>query len=317
MRSNQLKIVGHRIVHGGPRLATPTVITTRVLRELQALEAYAPEHLPSEILLIREFGGRHPELVQVACFDTGFHRTLPRTTALLPIPRRYFEKGIRRYGFHGLSYEYLIGELARTAGEKAARGRVVLAHLGNGASMTATHDGRSVDTSMAFTPAAGLVMSTRAGDLDPGLAAFLAHTEGLTSDELYEMFHAQSGLLGISETTSDMRDLLERQAMDERAADAVEVFCLQARKFLGAYAAELGGLDTLVFSGGIGENAPEIRRRICQGLEFLGITLEQARNQANAPLISADQGQVAVRVIETDEALQIARLVKNHIKGNS
>jgi acetate kinase len=245
----------------------------------------------------------------VACFDTAFHDDLPRVARLLPIPRRYEAQGVRRYGFHGLSYAFLMGELARLAGEKAAQGRVILAHLGNGASLAAVRDGHSVDTSMSFTPTAGVPMSTRSGDLDPGLLWYLARTQKMTAKQFNEMVNFQSGLLGISETSSDMRDLLKHETQDVRAAEAVALFCYQAKKWIGAFAAALNGLDTLVFAGGIGENAPPVRARICEGLEFLGIALDEKRNAANAGVISTAAGRVAVRVIHTDEELMIARIV--------
>jgi acetate kinase len=252
---------------------------------------------------------RHPALPQVACFDTAFHGTMPRVARTLPIPRRLEAKGVRRYGFHGLSYSFLMEELRRVAGARASRGRVILAHLGNGASMAAVRKGGSIDTTMGFTPAAGLVMSTRSGDLDPGIVGFLARTEGMTAPEFQKMVNRDSGLLGVSGTSSDMRDLLGRESRDIRAAEAVALFCYQARKWIGAYAAALGGLDTLVFSGGIGENSPAVRARICRGLGFLGVALDARRNAANAPVISRPAGRVAVRVIRTDEELMIARSV--------
>ncbi len=216
---------------------------------------------------------------------------------------------MRRYGFHGLSYAFLMSELARLVGADAAQGRVILAHLGNGASMAAVHQGKSVDTSMSFTPAAGFPMSSRSGDLDPGLAWYLARTEHLDAKQFNEMVNFQSGLLGVSETSSDMRDLLEHESSDVRAAEAVAMFCYQIKKWVGAFAAALGGLDTLVFAGGIGENVPLIRTRICEGLDFLGIELEETRNTSNMGLISTDAGQVAVRVIHTDEEWMIATAV--------
>ena len=252
---------------------------------------------------------RHPTVRQVACFDTTFHRTLPRVAQLLPIPRRYDTKGIRRYGFHGLSYAYMLEELARQAGERAAQCRVVLAHLGNGASLAAVHEGRSIDTSMGFTPTAGMPMGTRSGDLDPGLAAYLERSEQLTASDFFAMANHKSGLLGISETSSDMHDLLKREATDVRAAEAVALFCYQAKKYVGAYAAALGGIDTLVFSGGIGENAAAVRARVCEGLGFLGIELDMSRNTAHAKVISTDASRATVRVIRTDEELMIARSV--------
>lgn len=305
-----LHAVGHRIVHGGPRFAEPERVTAALLDELEKISPYAPEHLPIELSLIRALAAYDPAVPQIVCFDTAFHRTLPRVAQILPIPRRYFARGVMRYGFHGLSYQYLMSELERVAGQAAARGRVILAHLGNGASMAAVRDGKSVDTSMAFTPTAGLVMSTRSGDLDPGLVEYLARNEAVSAQEFYQIVHAESGLRGISETSSDMRDLLARENADERAADATALFCRQAKKFIGAYAAVLGGVETLVFAGGIGEKSAIIRQRICEGLEFLGIEIDDARNEAHAPIISTHGARVTVRVIRTDEELEIARLVQ-------
>lgn len=301
--------VGHRVVHGGQKYREPQRVTAELLEELRRLSPYDPEHLPSEIRLMEGFGERYPDLPQVACFDTAFHRDMPRVARILPIPRRFEAKGVQRYGFHGLSYSYLMEELARVAGIEAAKGRVILAHLGNGASLTAARDGRSIDTSMGFTPAAGLPMSTRSGDLDPGLAWYLARSEQMTAEQFHQMINHQSGLLGVSEISPDMRDLLAREADDVRAEEAVALFCYQAKKWIGAFAAALGGLDTLVFAGGIGENAAVIRQRICDGLGFLGIQLDETRNKANAPVISVDAGPVTVRVIRTDEEMMIAEAV--------
>jgi acetate kinase len=281
---------------------------------LRQLKPFDPEHLPEEIQLTEAFHRRFPELPQVACFDTAFHHDLPRVARLLPIPRRYEAQGVRRYGFHGLSYAFLMGELARLAGAEAAQGRVILAHLGNGASLAAVHYGKPVDTSMSFTPTAGVPMSTRSGDLDPGLLWYLARTENMSAKQFNEMVNFQSGLLGVSETSSDMRDLLDHETQDVRAAEAVALFCYQVKKWIGAFAAALGGLDTLVFAGGIGENAPPVRARICEGLEFLGIELDATRNAASEGLISATAGQVAVRVIRTDEEWMIAQTVC-HVLG--
>ena len=292
----------------------PELVSRELLDELHRIRPYDPEHLPREIELIEAFRQRYPKLPQVACFDTAFHRTMPRVAKMLPIPRRFDAKGIQRYGFHSLSYAYLMEELARLGDSAATKGRVILAHLGNGASMAAVRDGKSIDTSMGFTPTAGLVMSTRTGDLDPGLAPYLERTEQISTKQFYEMVNHESGLLGISETSSDMRDLLGRETQDVRAAEAVALFCYQTRKWIGAYAAALGGLDTLVFAGGIGENAPVIRARICAGLEFLGIEIEEKQNAANAGVISASAGRVAVRVIRTDEELTIARSVSKIIR---
>jgi len=300
--------VGHRVVHG-MKHTEPELITQELLDELHRFRPYDPDHLPREIELIEAFRRRCPKLPQVACFDTAFHRTMPRVAKLLPIPRRYEAMNVERYGFHGLSYAYLIEELARVAGTESAHGRVILAHLGNGASLAAVRDGKSIDTSMGFTPTAGLVMGTRSGDLDPGVAWYLMRTENLTPKQFSNLINNESGLLGISETSSDMRDLLERQKDDVRAAEAVALFCYQARKWIGAFVAALGGLDTLVFAGGIGENSPEVRARICDGLEFLGIELEEKQNVANADVISAENSRVAARVIHTDEEWMIAKTI--------
>lgn len=303
-----IRAVGHRVVHGMTH-SEPERMTPELLDELHRITPYDPEHLPLEIELIETFRSRYPALEQLACFDTAFHRTMPRVASLLPIPRRYETAGVRRYGFHGLSYEYLMEELVRFGDPAAMKGRVILAHLGNGASLAAVHDGRSIDTSMGFTPTAGLVMSSRSGDLDPGLVSYLARTEQMSAAQFQVMVNQASGLLGVSETSSDLRDLLALEKEDVRAAEAVALFCYQAKKWIGAFAAALGGLDTLVFAGGIGENAPAVRARICEGLEFLGIELDEPQNAANAGVISAAAGRVTVRVMRTDEEQMIARKV--------
>jgi acetate kinase len=303
-----VKAVGHRVVHG-MKHTEPEIVTQKLLDELHRISPNDPDHLPREIELIETFRHRHPKLPQVACFDTAFHQTMPRVAKLLPIPRRFDAKGIQRYGFHGLSYAYLMEELARLGDPAATKGRVILAHLGNGASLAAVRDGKSMDTSMGFTPTAGLVMSTRTGDLDPGLAPYLARTEQMTTSQFYKMVNHESGLLGVSETSSDMRDLLDHEKQDVRAAEAVALFCYQAKKWIGSFAAVLGGLDTLVFAGGIGENAPVVRARICEGLNTLGIELDKSRNAETAPVISMQTHRVTVRVIRTDEELMIARSV--------
>jgi acetate kinase len=304
-----LTAVGHRVVHGGPKYSKPQRITAEMVEELRQLSPFDPEHLPEEILLTEAFHRRFPDLPQVACFDTAFHHDLPRVARLLPIPRRYEAQGVRRYGFHGLSYAFLMGELARLAGAEAAQGRVILAHLGNGASLAAVHRGKPVDTSMSFTPTAGLPMSTRSGDLDPGLVWYLARTEQMSAKQFNKMVNFQSGLLGISETSSDMHDLLECETQNVLAAEAVALFCYQVKKWIGAFAAALGGLDMLVFAGGIGENAPTVRARICDGLGFLGIELEEERNVENEGVISSETSGVPVRVIHTDEEWMIAKTV--------
>ena len=303
----EIGAVGHRIVQGGSRYYRPERVTDELIEELRKLSPCDPDHLPGEIELIEAFRSPDPDLPQVACFDTAFHHDMPRVAQIVPIPRRFEAAGVRRYGFHGLSFAYLMEELARIAGSEEAGGRVILAHLGAGASLAAVQGGRSIDTTMGFTPASGLVMGTRTGDLDPGLVRFLSRAEGMTADQFDSLVNHESGLLGVSETSSDVRDLLARQHVDVRAAEAIELFCYQAKKWIGAFAAALGGIDALVFAGGIGENAPEVRRRICAGLGFLGIALDEGRNASGALLISTDAGPVKVRVIRTDEELMIAK----------
>ncbi len=307
--SGALVAVGHRVVHGGPKYWEPQRLTPEMIETLHQLSPFDPEHLPEEILLTEAFHRRFPGLPQIACFDTAFHHDLPRVAQQLPIPRRYEAKGVRRYGFHGLSCTYLIEELARLAGAEAANGRVILAHLGNGASITAVRGGKSMDTSMSFTPTAGMPMSSRSGDLDPGLGWYLSRTEQVTARQFHHMINHESGLLGVSETSADMRELMAREKEDVRAAEAVTMFCYHARKWICALAGALEGLDTLVFSGGIGENCPEIRARICRGLGFIGIRLNETRNRANEPVITCDSSAAAARVIHTDEELIIARAV--------
>jgi acetate kinase len=279
-----------------------------MLDELQRISLFDPEHLPAEIALMKNLSERFPALLQIACFDTAFHSTMPRVARLLPIPRRFEAIGIQRYGFHGLSYEYLMTQ-------PGLKGRVILAHLGNGASLAAVCDGRPMDTSMAFTPTAGLPMSTRSGDLDPGIVGFLARSENMTAEQFHSMVNKQSGLLGISETCSDIRDLLAQENADVRAAEAIAVFCYQTKKWIGAYAAALGGLDVLVFTGGIGENNAVIRSRICGGLDFLGIEFDEQQNAANAAVISRNSSRVAVRIIRTDEEIVIAEAVRKFLEA--
>jgi acetate kinase len=301
-----LTAIGHRVVHG-MRRSSPARITKELLSELEALVPFDPEHMPGEIELMRATLERWSEVPQVACFDTAFHRTLPRVAVQLPIPRRYEAEGVQRYGFHGLSYTYLMEEIERLDGRRAARGRIVLAHLGNGASLAAVRDGVSIDTSMSFTPTGGIPMSTRSGDLDPGVVSFLMRNESMDAARLERLVSHESGLLGLSETSSDVRDLLAREGTDVRAAEALELFCYQSRKYIGAFAAALGGLDALVFAGGIGENAASVRARICTGLGFLGLEIDASRNAVHAAVISSEASGVRVHVIRTDEASVIAR----------
>ena len=257
---------------------------------------------------------RFPKIPQYACFDTAFHHDLPFVAKILPIPRHYEKQGVRRYGFHGLSYQFLMNKLSSENDITPAK--VVLAHLGSGSSLAAVLNGKSIDTSMGFTPASGIPMGTRSGDLDPGLGLYLSLTEKMDAKDFNNMVNFKSGLLGISETSSDMRDLLAIENEDARAKEAIELFCYQVKKCIGAFAAALGGIDTLVFAGGIGESAPSIRTRVCHGLGFLGIDLDQSRNSTHADLISKDKSPVQVRVIHTDEEIMMARavdqLMKNH-----
>jgi acetate kinase len=304
-----LVAIGHRLVHGGPEFHEPQQITPTMMQRLHGLSPFDPEHMPQELLLVEAFNRRFPQMHQVACFDTDFHHGLPRVARLLPIPRRYEALGVRRYGFHGLSYAFLMQELVRLGDPAATSGRVILAHLGSGASLAAVARGKSIDTSMSFTPCAGVPMGTRAGDLDPGLVLYLSNAEKMGARQFSDMVNFQSGLLGISEISSDIRDLLAHETHDVRAAEAIALFCYQIKKWIGGYAAVLGGVDTLVFAGGIGENASSIRERICSGLDFLGVALDTDRNAQNAALISADGARVKVRVIRTDEELMIAKSV--------
>jgi acetate kinase len=304
-----LVAAGHRIVHGGMKYSQPEPVTPAVMAELRRISPYDPEHLPAEIGLIEVFSRRYPRVPQIACFDTTFHRDMPRVARLLAIPRRYDKLGIQRYGFHGLSYAFLMKELARIGRPGEAEGRVILAHLGKGASLTAVTGVKSIETTMGFTPTSGLPMSRRSGDLDPGLMSYLTRTEGLTVEQFHTMVNSESGLLGLSESSADIRDLLALEAHDQRAAEAVALFCYQAKKAIGALAAALGGVDTLVFSAGIGEHSPVVRARICEGLGFLGITIDPTRNETNDAVISTEGGQVIVRVIHTDEEREMAQSV--------
>lgn len=299
--------VGHRIVHGGPKYYETLAATDEVLADLRKLAAFDPEHLPIELELVAAFRDVLPQAQQVLCFDTAFHHDLPVYSRLLPIPRHFEAKGLRRYGFHGLSYAYILEELRRVEGEAAATGRIIIAHLGSGASLAAVQNGKPIDTTMSMTPASGIPMSTRSGDLDPGLSLYLTQTQGYDGERFSHMVNFESGLLGISETTADMKKLLEIENDDERARNAVDIFCYQAKKSIGSLSAALGGLDTLVFTGGMGENAPKIRTRICEGLEFLGVAIDAGRNQTGERLISADGSPAGVHVIHTDEAITIAR----------
>ncbi|MEJ2685006.1 MAG: acetate/propionate family kinase [Candidatus Sulfobium sp.] len=309
-----LEAVGHRIVHGGTSYAEPHRIGPDLMSSLRELVPLAPDHLPHEIKAIDAVGRFFPSLKQVACFDTSFHRTMPRVAQLIPLPRHIVDRGVLRYGFHGLSYEYIMRALREEVGEEAAKGRVIVAHLGNGASMAAVKDGRGIDTTMGFTPAGGLMMSNRSGDLDPGVLIYLLNELGYEPSALNDLINRQAGLAGLSGSSPDMKDLLERESTDGNAADAVGLFCYQARKFLGALSAVLGGLDTLVFTAGIGENSPQVRRRICEDMGYLGIELDEERNDAGEAVISGKGAPVTVRVMKTNEELMIARHTRDVIR---
>jgi acetate kinase len=311
-----IKAIGHRVVHGMSH-TQPQKITSQLLDELQQLGTLDPEHLPFEMELIRSFQDKFPVIPQVACFDTAFHRSMPAIARTLALPEQYRALGIERYGFHGLSYSYLLEELARVDNHAATRGRVIMAHLGNGASLAAVRAGICIDTSMSFTPASGIMMSTRSGDIDPGILYYISKASAIGVDELQRALNHDSGLLGISKLSGDIRDLLNAENDNVDAALAISMFCYQIRKYIGAYAAALGGLDTLIFSGGIGENSAVIRQRICDGLTFAGITLNHDSNAVNTSIISADNSTVKVHVIRTDEELMIARLALQAIAGKT
>jgi acetate kinase len=306
--------VGHRVVHGGIHYQEPQRVTPEFIAILQGMVPIAPDHLPQSIRAMQVAIKAYPNLPQVACSDSAFHRHMPRIAQLYPLPRHFADEGLIRFGFHGLSYEYILQDLRATA-PKGAEGRILIAHLGNGASMTAVRGGIGIDTTMGFTPAGGLMMGTRTGDLDPGVLLYLLAERKMTPTALNELVNRQAGLLGVSGIGADMRDLLEREATDGHAADAVGLFCYQAKKYLGALATVLGGLDTLVFTGGIGEHAPSVRLRICEGLDFLGIRIDPGRNATHAPAISREGGSVTVRVLRTDEDLMIARHTSELLTG--
>ena len=306
-RKTHLDAVGHRIVQGGLNYDQPELITPQMEKALAKLEPLDPDHLPLELKAIRTVRRFYPDVKQVACFDTAFHRHMPTVAQRYPLPRKLFRDGVRRFGFHGLSYEFLIQKLAGVAGAKVAHNRVIIAHLGSGASMTAIRGGKSMDTTMGFSPTGGLMMGTRSGDLDPGVMLYLLREARISSSALSDLVNRRAGLLGVSGISSDLRELHAQSAKNPHAAEAIELFCYEAKKNLGALAAVLDGVDTLIFTAGIGENMPSIRRRICEHLEFLGIRLDSRLNLQNAPIISRDDAPVTVRVMKTNEELMIAR----------
>ncbi|MGF1447427.1 MAG: acetate/propionate family kinase [Pikeienuella sp.] len=300
----EIGVVGHRVVHGGPIFGAPVAVTEQVMSDLTNLEPFAPLHQPHNLAGIRAAQEAFPKALQVACFDTAFHRNHPWVNDTFALPRRYYDKGVRRYGFHGLSYDYIAGRLAEIAPQIHA-GRVVVAHLGNGASMCGMLGGRSIGSTMGFTALDGLPMGTRCGQLDPGVILYLIQQEGLSADDISDLLYKESGLLGLSGLSNDMRTL--EAADTPEAAEAIDYFVFRVQRELGALAAVLGGLDALIFAGGIGENSRTIRHRVCQTLDWLGIELDRTRNEANEMIISTDLSRARVMVIETDEEVVIAR----------
>ncbi len=302
-----LDAVGHRVVHGGCKYSDPCLVTQQLIMNLRRLVPLAPEHLPRELDAIELIGQLYSSLKQIICFDTAFHQNMPQVARCYALPRYLWDEGVLRYGFHGLSYEYIVGELTSREDINSSGKRVVIAHLGHGASMAAVYNHQSIETTMGFAPTGGLVMSTRPGDLDPGVILYLLQEKRMTLPQMKETISQKAGLLGVSDTSHDMKKLLSQEKKDPRAALAINLFCYQAKKFLGALTAVLGGLDTLVFTGGIGENAPTVRWRICEGLEFMGCHIDFERNKVNAPVISRKDSPVKVLVIQTNEELVIAR----------
>jgi acetate kinase len=298
--------VVHRIVHGGARLRATCELIDSVLIALYDGRTADLEHLPQELRLVEAMRRRLPRARQIACFDSSFHATMPAFASILPVPRRFFDAGIKRLGYHGISCESIVRQLRALPEAALAEGKVVIAHLGGGASVTAIEHGRSVDTTMGLTPSGGIPMSTRSGDIDPGFAWHCTHVDQMTTAEINHMLSHQSGLRGVSGTTGDMAELLALEASDPRAAEAVALFCYQARKAVGAMAAALGGLDVLVFAGGIGERGSAVRARICEPLASLGVRLDPERNAESAALISTSDSRVTVRIVATDEQRMLA-----------
>ena len=306
-RLQLVRAVGHRVVYGGRELNKPRRVSPDLLETLKTFIPLDPDHLAHEIQAIEFIQRLHPKFVQVACFDSAFHSGKPRVAQLYGLTQALSEQGILRYGFHGLSYEYIVQELARQAGEVDLSQRLVVAHLGSGASLAAIRNGKSVDTSMGFTATSGIPMSTRSGDIDPGVVLYLLQEKHYSSSEVSELLTKKCGLLGLSGLSSNMQTLLDHEHDNTSAAEAIAVFCYQTKKYIGAYAASLGGLDTLVFTGGIGENASPVRRKVCEGLEFLGVRIDDSANNSNAAVISDSGSSVTVRVIRTNEELIIAQ----------
>ncbi len=302
-----LRAIGHRVVHGGADNTRPVTVDDAVLAGLDALTPFAPLHQPHNLAGIRAAMAAFPGVPQVACFDTAFHRTNPRVSETFALPRALYDEGVRRYGFHGLSYDYIAGELAARA-PHLAEGRIVVAHLGNGASMCGLQNGRSLASTMGFTALDGLPMGTRCGQVDPGVLLYLMDQKGMTAAQITDLLYKQSGLLGLSGLSNDMRTL---EASDTpEAAEAIDYFVFRCQRELGSLAAALGGIDALIFCGGIGENSRLIRARICERLGWMGIEIDHARNAANDAVISSDMARTTVMVIPTNEELVIARAAR-------
>ncbi len=306
--------VGHRIVHGGNFFTKPTLLNSDTLHGISSLADVDPEHIPKARLLIQACQKQYPNSKQVGCFDTTFFADLPMRAKLLPIPRKYFYKGVRRYGFHGLSYTYLLEEFSRRQGHEATHGRIIMAHLGSGVSLCAVKDGKPIDTTMSYSPASGVMMSSRSGDIDPSAYWYLASQKGLGNDEVKTLLHSKSGLLGVSELSADMYELLQAEKTNPQAAEAVDLFCYQVKKTIGSYAAALGGVDSIIISGGMGENAPKIRKRILSGLEYLGVEIDPDHNKAQAEHISSKHSRVGVFVLKTNESRVIAQQTHTLLK---
>ena len=308
----KLGAIGHRVVHGGTEFDRPTVVDDAVLAKLEALAPFAPLHQPHNLAGIRAAMAAYPGVPQIACFDTAFHRSHPWVNDTFALPREYYDRGVRRYGFHGISYDYITSELQARAPLIAA-GRVVVAHLGNGASMCAIQHGRSVASTMGFSALDGLPMGTRSGQVDPGVLLYLMDQEGMDAEAISDMLYRRSGLLGLSGGLSnDMRTLEASDAPE--AAEAIDYFVFRIQRELGAMAASMGGIDALVFCGGIGENSRLIRARVCERTEWMGIEIDHIRNAENATIISSDLSRAKVMVIPTDEGLVIARAARDHLR---
>jgi acetate kinase len=303
----QVKSVGHRVVHGGERYDQAAVIDSEVIEYIRSITPLAPNHMPVALTCIDAFKGRYRNATHIACFDTAFFHDIPEVAQTIAVPETIRNLGVRRYGFHGLSYEYILKDFMEHEGEAAANGRVIIAHLGSGASLTAIKDGLPIDMTMGFTPASGIVMSTRTGDIDPGLIDFLLRERSMTPQEVSDLISKQSGLLGISGTTADMHKLLMDRSHDEYAALAIDIFCYNIKKTIGSYAAALGGVDSIIFSAGIGERSAAIRQQVVSGLDFLGAVVDDTRNERGDRLISAEHSRVGIHIIPTHEDVIIAQ----------